>query len=154
MAMLVSVVLALVLDLSTRILLTAIGHGEILHRVDVEAWYGPLVWGPGLVLGVLVNRHFRHRTAYLTWLPGMIWIVFAVLTAGSWRHDGPSRMAEARLDLFPLKQGECGTTECLGVLLYTWPFVNALTYSFGAAIAFACSRENSTQDEKAATPVR
>jgi hypothetical protein len=49
MAMLVSVVLALAFDLSPRILLTAIGHGEISPRVDVEAWYGPLKYERSLI---------------------------------------------------------------------------------------------------------
>jgi hypothetical protein len=55
---------------------------------------------------------------------------------------------------FPSNKESVEQPSVSAFLLYTWPFVNALTYSIGAAIAFVCSRENSTQDEKAATPVR
>lgn len=134
MAMLVSVVLVVVVDLAARVLLTLIGLGEILRGLNIEAWYGPFVWGPGLLLGFFLNRHFRQRAACFSWIPGLAWIAFGILTAGSWRQDWSSRMAEARIDLFPLKQAECGTTECLGVLICTWPFINSVAYSIGAVL--------------------
>jgi hypothetical protein len=87
------------------------------------------------VLGFFLNRSRQHRAACLVWIPGLAWIIFGMLSAGSWQLDWPSMLAQARIDLFPLKQGECGMTECLGVLLCTFPFMNSLAYSIGAAIA-------------------
>lgn len=149
MAMIVSVALAVGVDLATRILLNVAGLGGTLRGLNIDAWYGPVAWSPGLFLGFFMNRHFRHRTAYLIWTCGLLWITYGLLTAGSWRHDWSSRMVEARIDLFPLRQGECGTTECLGVLLFTWPFVNSITYSIGAALVFFRNGEtDSSQDEE------
>ena len=44
-------------------------------------------------------------------------------------------MTRVRIDLFPLKQGECGMTECLYVLSTTYPALNSITYSVGAVLA-------------------
>jgi hypothetical protein len=145
MAMLVSVGLVVVFDLAARVLLSTIGLGEILQWLNIEAWYGPFVWGPGLLLGFFLNRHFRHRAACFSFILGVAWIAFGVLKAGSWRHGWSSRMAEARIDLFPLKQAECGTTECLGVLICTWPFINSVAYSIGALLGLL-SRVDKTEE--------
>jgi hypothetical protein len=108
-----------------------------------NGWYGPLVWWPGLLLGFFVNRRALHRAACFVWLLGLIWLAFGIASAAtSWRPAGMSWMTHVGVELFPLQPGECGTAECLRVLFCTWPAVNSVAYSIGAALALLSHRDN------------
>lgn len=97
---------------------------------SADVWYSPFVWWPGLLFGFLINRRTFHKAACFAWFPGLLLLGLGILNMRS-RYD----WTQVRINLFPLKQGECGTTECLGVLFYTQPALNAITYSIGAALA-------------------
>jgi len=56
-------------------------------------------------------------------------------------------MTRVRINLFPPKQGECGMTECLGVLFYTYPALNSITYSVGSVLALLTSRRKTKSGE-------
>jgi hypothetical protein len=114
----------------------------------VDVWYTPFVWWPGLVLGFLVNRRRLHRAACLVWFPGLLWLAYGILsTATAWRPEGMSWMTKVRIDLFPLKGGECGTTECMGEAFYTWPALNSVAYSISAAVALLINQDEPKSQE-------
>jgi hypothetical protein len=126
--------------IAVEVVLRLVGRGPL--RV-FGTWYGPLVWWPGLLLGFFVNRRALHRAACFVWLPGLIWLAFGIASAAtSWRPAGMSWMTHVGVELFPLQPGECGTTECLRVLFCTWPAVNSVAYSIGAALAFLFQRND------------
>ena len=101
---------------------------------DAGSWLGPLVWWPGLLLGFLVNRVTRHRSACFVWIAGLILLAYPALAnlAYSNPHAGSSLMGR----LFPRQQADCAASECLDVLFNTWPALNSITYSLGACLAF------------------
>jgi len=115
--------------------------GIALIRSAYE-WYSPWVWWPGIVLGFVVNRRTLQRAACLVWLPGLLWLAIGILhIATGWHPVGVSRMTEVRISLFPLEQGECRWTECVYVLFTTYPALNSITYSIGAAIALLINQD-------------
>jgi hypothetical protein len=121
------------------IALRLVGLGPIR---SADVWYSPFVWWPGLLLGFLVNRRTLHKAACSVWFPGLLLLALGILNMRS-RYD----WTQVRINLFPLKQGECGTTECLSVLFYTWPALNAITYSIGAALGLRSKRDKADSEE-------
>ncbi len=108
---------------------------------QLEYWWGPLVWWPGLILGFFfVTYRSFDRAACFVWLPGPLWLAWGVLgEATAWRPAGISAMVHVRIGLFPMSLSDrsaCSPSECLGQLFYTYPALNAVTYSIGAALAF------------------
>src|SRR5579884_2448088 len=47
----------------------------IVSSIGVAA---PFYWGPGAILGFLVNKSTRSRLACWVWLPGVVWVVAEV----------------------------------------------------------------------------
>ena len=118
------------------IILRVVGLGPIRAA---DAWYGPFVWWPGLLLGFLVNRRTHQRAACFVWLPGMLLLAYGILECGNCLATGGDVwMTRVRIELFPLQQDHCG--ECLGQPFYTWPALNSITYSIGAALALLSKR--------------
>jgi hypothetical protein len=147
-AMPVSVVCSVLCGILVQVVLTAVGEGGLPRQANFDAWYWPFIWGPALVLGLLVNRRTLQRAACFVWFPGLLWLASGILRiATGWHPDGVSPMTEVRIELFPRKQGECGMTECLGVLFYVWPAINSVAYSIGAAIALLSRRNKIKSDE-------
>ena len=68
--------------------------------------------------------------AGLVWIPGALWLAYGIPNVQPQRI----RWKEVTYVLFPLRQDECGVTECLYILLFTWPALNAAAYSLGAWI--------------------
>jgi hypothetical protein len=134
-----SIVCAFLGAILLGVFLPVVGIGPIR---SLDAWYGPFVWWPGLVLGFFVNRRTLHRAACFVWFPGLLWLAYGILsTAAAWRPEGMSWMTKVRIDLFPVKGDQCGMTECLGELFYTWPALNSISYSVGAVLAFLSKRD-------------
>jgi hypothetical protein len=132
----VSVLCSMLISMFLIGALRAIRLDGLISRLNFDAWYEPLVWGPGLLFGFFVNRRTLQRAACFVWFSGLLWLAWGILSiASGWRPDGVSPMTEVRIELFPRKQGECGMTECLGLLFYVWPAVNSVAYSIGASIA-------------------
>ena len=147
-AMVATVVCSILGVIFVQVVLTIIGLGGLIRGANLEAWYGPLIWWPGLVLGFFVNRRTLQRAACFVWVPGLLWLAAGILSrATAWRPEGMSWMTQVRIDLFPLKQGECGTTECLYSLFHTWPALNSVAYSIGAALALLTNRDKTKIEE-------
>src|SRR6202030_2450236 len=47
----------------------------------------PLLWGPGLILGLLVNRFALRSTACWVWLVGTVWIAYGIVAYLYAYHD-------------------------------------------------------------------
>jgi len=143
-AMVGGVVCSMVLGTTVVTVLQEIGLDGLLRRFNFDAWYLPIVWGPGFLLGFLVNRRTLHRAACFVWLPGQVWLATGILGKISHGYN----WTQVRIDLFPLKASECGATECLDVLFGTWPALNSITYSIGAAIALSCRPRRFDSEEQ------
>ncbi len=98
----------------------------------------PLLWGPGLILGLVVNRFTLKRIACWVWLAGVVWMVCGILAALFSYH---ARFAGVCSPLDSLtngfffsvpKQPYCGDHGNL--MIFTLPMLSAIAYSLGAWI--------------------
>lgn len=83
----------------------------------------------GAIMGYLVNRKVRDITAYLVWIIPLAWLVYGIRDSAAsysqvWAHQ--SRSAYIWDDFFGT---HCGGSECLNKLLFTGPFLSAISYS-------------------------
>jgi hypothetical protein len=109
----------------------------------------PVLWGPGLILGLLVNRFALKSTACWVWLAGMVWIacgIFASLHAYHARFSGicfPLDNIRGAFFSFGSNYAFCGGGE--NVFRFTVPAFSSITYSLGAwaALQFCRSRQSS-----------
>ena len=143
-AMLASVVCVILSTIILGVVLRIFGLRSIGGD---DSWYGPFVFWPGLLLGFFVNRRTLHRAACFVWLPGLIWLVVGMLERASYAQDSLSWWTQVRIELFPVGRSDCGSTECLGVAVYTWPAVNSVAYSIGAALVLLFKRGGSDGEE-------
>jgi hypothetical protein len=124
-AMVGGTVLAFVAYIPVRLVVASV---TTFRTIQVDAWYGPVVWGPALLLGFLLRRRLHQREARLVWLAGLVWLAAGLHDVKSFDHI----WSRVQMDLFPAKQVECSRTECLYVLFYTMPVVCSIAYSIGA----------------------
>lgn len=123
--------------------LSAVPIGAVWWMIGLkisDSWYLPTHWWPGLVLGFLLNRRYLHRAACLTWVSGLVWLAYGIPNV----QPQTINWAEVRLALFPLDKNDCSMSECLYVLLFTWPALNAAAYSLGAFLGLICGRRPNT----------
>lgn len=111
-----------------------------MRRFDFAMPYNPLLWVSGVLLGLLVNRFARHRSAcwvgaiaLLLMFAVMVWDIsifkrsgyYGALTQGHyWKYEFGQ--------LFSPDDATCSDSECLGKLLVTLPVVASIAYSIGA----------------------
>jgi hypothetical protein len=144
-AMVVSPIVVFVETLSAAMLFN--NSREINSVFDAGGAANPLLWGPGLVLGLLVNRFALKSTACWVWLAGMVWIacgMFASIHAYHARFLGicsPLDSIRGGFFSFASKYSYCGGGE--NVFRFTVPTFNSIAYSFGAwaALRFGRVRE-------------
>jgi hypothetical protein len=144
MAMLVGAIAALVGLIPIGFVMTLIGLGEFR---GTDAWYSPVVWWPGFVFGLIAWRRTLDRATGFVWISGLLWLAFGIITMKFQRHGLEPWITRVRMNLFPLKKGECGMSECLYVLFYTWPAINSISYSIGAGLGFRAKGEASNNPE-------
>jgi hypothetical protein len=99
-----------------------------------------VLWAPGLILGLLVNRFALKSTACWVWLAGMAWIacgLFASLYTYRARFAGIcSPLDSIRYGFF--SYGSHGSSYCgdhKNLMLFTVPAFNSIAYSLGAWVA-------------------
>lgn len=104
----------------------------------------PFLWGPGLVMGLLVNRFALRRTACWVWLAGIVWLACGILVA---LHFYRARFAGICSPLDSITNGfffsvtrhsVCG--DGANLMRFTLPTLSAVAYSFGAWIALRLVR--------------
>ena len=101
-----------------------------------------MLWGPGLILGLLVNRFALKSTACWVWLAGMVWIacgVSASLYTYHARFAGIcSPLDSIRNGFFSNGSSYCGDPKNL--MLFTVPTFSSIAYSLGAWVALRFGR--------------
>jgi hypothetical protein len=106
----------------------------------------PLLWVPGLMLGLLVNRFVLKSTACWVWLAGVVWMaygMFASLHAYHARFSGIcSPLDNIRGGFFSFASNYCGGGE--NVFLFTVPTLSSIAYSLGAWTALRFGSRQST----------
>jgi hypothetical protein len=109
--------------------------------------YDPLLWLPAATLGFFINRVADHRSAVIVGpLVGacfcalMYWDIASLHRVPYYtnliqeNYQGSFWTYEFQ-KLFPSSNRGCGPDECLGSLLFTFPFLASMAYSFGAWLA-------------------
>jgi hypothetical protein len=97
------------------------------------------------IVGYFCNRRFGNRTALWIWILGFTWFFTGALElfnawSPSWSQQ--SRVNYLAGELFGTV-AECGSTECLYELFYTWPFLATVGYAIGARLGLSAYRERS-----------
>ena len=143
-AMVIGPIVAFVLCLSA---LFIFDNSRAINSVlDVGGPANPLLWGPGLILGLLVNRFALKSTACWVWLAGMVWIacgVSASLYTYHARFAGIcSPLDSIRNGFFSYVSSYCGDGK--NGMLFTVPTFSSIAYSLGAyaSLRFGHSRHS------------
>jgi hypothetical protein len=110
---------------------------------NAEGVANPVLWGPGLIMGLLVNRFALKSTAYWVWLVGMVWIAYGIFASLHAYHAGFSGICSPldniRGEFFSFSNnGYCGGGE--NVMLFTVPTLSSIAYSLGAWVALRFGR--------------
>lgn len=97
----------------------------------------PLLWVPGLLLGLLVNRLVLKRAACWVWLAGTGWMACGIFAAlGSYRSQYAgvcSPLDNIGNEFFSMSSGICGNG--IHVMSFTLPLLCSIAYSIGAWIS-------------------
>ena len=129
--------------------------GSFIRRL-LGSFYGPEIWGPGLLLGFIVNRKLFDRSAFWVWAIGIAWLAYGVWEGCSLSHYPQSYPRKGtflecvQYKFFGSNDSACGASECLEMLVFTVPALNSVTYSVGAWLGFRSRRLPS--DESTQTP--
>ena len=111
---------------------------EINALLNAGDLANPLVWGPGLLLGLIVNRFTLSTVARWVWLAGMVWMACGILGALLSYHArfagicSPLDSVTNGFFSFSPKQPYCGDHGNLS--LFTLPALSSVAYSIGATI--------------------
>ena len=105
--------------------------------VEIGGAANPLWWGPGLVLGFLLNYVTRHRAACWVWVCGLAWLAVGILDSVRYYDrrfsQGCSAFENVANSFFALDSHRCGGGEStLGWLFFTMPALNSAAYTVGA----------------------
>jgi hypothetical protein len=122
-------------------ILSAVGLFNNSHGINSVLNAGgaanPVLWGPGLILGLLVNRFALKSTACWVWLAGMVWMacgLFASLYTYHARFAGICSSLDSIWDgFFSYGSSYCGDHQNL--MLFTVPTFNSIAYSLGSWVA-------------------
>jgi len=138
-AMVASVIIGGVLAALVQHLIGDVGPKNwTLHKVATDAPYSPLLWGSALLLGLVVNRRTRNRSACWIWVAGLCWLGLWIWDAVSiydprW-CQGCSLSQNVWRNFFTVGYNSC-LQDCLAELFGTTPTLNSIAYSIGAWIA-------------------
>jgi hypothetical protein len=145
-AMVISPIVVFVVILSAVIIFN--NSPGITSALGAGGVASPVLSGPGLILGLLVNRFALKSTACWVWLAGMVWIACGIF---AWLHGYHARFSGICSPLDSIKGGffslasnyaYCGGGE--NVFRFTVPTFSSIAYSLGAwvALRFGPSRQS------------
>jgi len=124
---------------------------EINALLNAGDLANPSVWGPGLILGLLVNRFTLSTVARWVWLAGMVWMacgIFGALLSYHARFAGIcsplDSVTNGFFSFFP-KQPYCGDHGNLS--LFTLPALSSVAYSIGASITLWSVHHSETRPD-------
>lgn len=113
----------------------------------VQSVASPFFWGPGAILGFVMNKGSKHRVACWVWFPGVVFLVYAIRQ--SMRHYDPqyfrgcSGIQETLNAFFILDPNRCGgASSTLAGFFFTLPALSAVAYSIGATNRIAPPGQN------------
>jgi hypothetical protein len=117
-----------------------LGDGPLKLIVERGGFANPLLWGPGFVLGLLVNRIALNRVACWVWPVGVAWLTYGVLDSmhGYDPHfyRGCSALENVVNAFFILNAYRCGGgSSTLEGVFFTMPAVSCAAYALGASVA-------------------
>ena len=141
-AMLICPIVVFVVILNTAIIFnnspwinSALGAGGVAS---------PVLWGPGMIMGLFVNRFALKSTACWVWLAGMVWIVCGIFV---WLHGYHARFSGICSPFDSIKGGffsfSSNYAYCGGggkAFRFTVPTFNSIAYSLGAWVALRFGR--------------
>jgi hypothetical protein len=111
----------------------------------------PLMWGPGLILGILVNRFALMGAACWVWAPGIVWIAYGILTALLAYHVRfagiCSPFDNITISFFSFDSNYCGGGE--NVMRFTLPTFSSIAYSLRAWITLRLVRRTALPSDPA-----
>jgi hypothetical protein len=123
----------------------------LIGSFTFDSPYSPLAWGTALLVGLLVNRRTRNRSACWVWLLGvgwMGWMIFDALKLFDPRWcQGCSAAQMIWRNFFGLNVSSC-TDECLGKLFATFPMFCSIGYSVGAMFGLHLAQKASLSSPK------
>jgi hypothetical protein len=97
-------------------------------------WFNPVDWAPCLLVGFLLNGHWRHRSACFVWICGLVWFAFVSrfvpMSLSSWLACMTQYGAKL---YFPTQAGALNISKNSCFILGTNPTLNSISYSVGAA---------------------
>jgi hypothetical protein len=111
--------------------------GLSIHQVPpiFREVFGPFFWLSNVVMGLVMNRYARHRSALWIGVIGVVCIVVVL----AWDYIGTGHSGYYRSlpggfwgnEFREMFTSECSASECLGHLI-TVPSLSLITYSIGA----------------------
>ena len=122
----------MIIGLLPELYLSYLYHGTVLESFAPAMALTALFWGY-----FISQRVFRARAASWTWAIGFLWLAFGIYDETrfwnpSWSHE-KTRWAFAFAE-FLGPSSKCSDSECLGVVMFTWPLVTSVMYSIGASL--------------------
>jgi hypothetical protein len=142
LAMVISPIVVFVVFLSAVIIFN--NSPRINSALGAGGVASPVLWGPGLILGLLVNRFALKSTACWVWLAGLAWMAYGIFAS---LHAYPARflgicspLDNIRCGFFSLgsNYAYCGGGE--HVFRFTVPTFSSIAYSLGAWVALRFGR--------------
>jgi hypothetical protein len=126
----------------------------VWRRLLNDVPYSPFLWGSGLLLGFLINRSMRDRSACWLGLFGaralvsvMAWDVSFLSRSEYYRRTTGGHFWNYEVgQLFALNSNVCGNSECLDELFFTTPLFNLVSYSVGAYLGLRSKRDAAIGD--------
>jgi hypothetical protein len=105
--------------------------------------YSPVLWGPSILLGFVVNRFTNHRSAYWVGMVGLLylfsiimWDTVSIMHLEYIRTVNHGNFWQYEFNqLFALDQRKCSDSGCIEELFATAPTFTSIAYSVGAWMA-------------------
>jgi hypothetical protein len=140
---------ALVMSVVIWILVVPNLPEPILQVVEgVPLLASPLTWGPGFILGFLVNRLTRNRSACRVWSVGTVWLGYGIWDEcriyrfPPWFPPRGDFVHRAWHIFFTSNDAKSWGGSPLVLVIFTIPALGSIAYSIGAWIALRAERKS------------
>jgi hypothetical protein len=138
-----TVVASLVIPLFTGLLVVPLdNYTAIRQLLDKGGILNPSTWALGLVAGYAINRRAAYgRGGCWTWIGGVAWMSIGVAESLHFYHllhqwyGTCSALDNIYNSFFVMDSSKCrGASEILDGIFFTFPSLNAVSYSIGACL--------------------
>lgn len=150
-----TLVAMLAIPLITGLLDGIVANYPSIHQIfDKGGIFNPATWLLGLIAGFAINRRLSGRSACWTWFGGVLWMLLGVIQSLHFYHlldhsfGTCSAFDNIENAFVTMDSGKCrGASEILDGLIFTFPSLNAISYSAGAWIGLMRGRQMSLQHD-------